>query len=54
MFINMLSSMDFDRNIWYISPACAVTKIREQFSNPEGEPYKGYICIKTNEAQSLP
>ena len=53
-FVNILSCQDLDRNVRYILPACVVTKIREQFPNPDGEPYTGYVSLQSKDAQSLP
>jgi hypothetical protein len=53
-FVNILSCQDLDRSVRYILPACVVTKIREQFPNPDGEPYTGYVSLKSKDAQSLP
>ena len=53
-FVNILPCKDFDRNVRYILPACVVTKIRAQFSNPSGEPYTGHVKINSRDGQSLP
>lgn len=42
------SSMDCDMNEQYTLPACVVNKIREQFPNPGGELYKGYVYLIIN------
>ena len=54
MFINMISSADFSRNVRYILPACVVSAIREKFPNPDGIPYTGYISLNTKEGHNLP
>ena len=53
-FINMLSCRDFDRNVRYILPACVVSQIRAKFPNENGEPYTGYVSLKSKDGQSLP
>ena len=53
-FINMLSCRDFDRNVKYILPACVVSQIRAKFPNENGEPYTGYVSLKSKDGQSLP
>lgn len=53
-FINLLTSSDFDRNVRYVLPSCVVMAIRKQFPNPEGEPYKGFLTLNSNESVTLP
>ena len=37
----------------YLLPACVVNTIRQEFPNPGGVPYSGFVCLDSQEALSL-
>ena len=52
-FVNLMASQHRGKSVRYLLPACVVNTIRQEFPNPEGVPYSGFVCLDSQEALTL-